>query len=183
MKWINYTPARTAGQHAQGISSLFLLGTNLPAHTFASLDTAQSVTSPPNHPRPSITTTKMYTQQRSWYKSRAKISAAWIMQGTKWKPLLTRIWELQQLTFLSWGEKQKEWANKIVEKESPWLESAHTFNKAYLSQDKGRLCAGNDSLFMGKDWQFWSFSALPLAVSVIKKSISLKLLIKHLDFC
>lgn len=58
MKWINHTPARTAGQHAQGISSLFLLGTNLPAHTFASLDTAQSVTSPPNHPRPSTTTTK-----------------------------------------------------------------------------------------------------------------------------
>lgn len=40
------------------ISSLFLLGNNLPAHTFASLDTAQSVTSC-NHPRPNTTTTEM----------------------------------------------------------------------------------------------------------------------------
>lgn len=56
MKWINHTPARTIGQRAQGISSLFPLGNNLPAHTCASLDTVQSVTSPCNNPRPNATT-------------------------------------------------------------------------------------------------------------------------------
>lgn len=146
MKWINHTPARTTGHDAQGISRLFLLGNNLPAHSFASLDTVQSVTSPCNHPRPNTTTQLNIIQQTFWNVS----SLDHAEHKTETTPH-QGLWELQQLTLLSWGEKQKERANK-TEKDLPWLESAHTCNQDNLSLDKGRLCAGNYSLFMDKDW-------------------------------
>lgn len=89
--------------------------------------------------------------------------------------------ELQQLTLLSCGEKQKEQAHK--KRNYPdWSQLTQLIKLIYPWVKAGFVQEITLYLWVKTD-SFGSFSALPLAVPVIKKSIGLKLLIKHLDFC